>query len=249
MNEAQAIKNIQQWTFVFDENKNLKSIHHRNVIFHKNFVNKPISEQENNLLNKSIEYLYQNYFLTIQNQLNYSEKMPIDMKRNFLEESKGKYKGSFIEQFASEIFFDLIYKKISQFDSKKGEFGGWVRTCVHHFAVNYYKQSNRVINQEDPEVNEIPDDLNEPGSKGNNPSINEILKKEIQDCVRKAYQLFCKKFSLEAEALQNWSNDISIKDIAKRLNLKTYAYTKVFISNAKKRFKHFTKDCYELIKS
>ena len=99
MNEAQAIKNIQQWTFVFDENKELKSIHH------KDFVNKPISEQENNLLNKSIEYLYQNYFLTIQNQLNYSEKMPIDMKRNFLEESKGLTSDIF-PMFLSNVFMD-----------------------------------------------------------------------------------------------------------------------------------------------
>ncbi len=75
--------------------------------------------------------------------------------------------------------------------------------------------------------------------------------KDIQDCVKNAFAKFAKDGSRNqddrAYVLSLLYSDVSLDDIAKKIN-RTYAATKVFISETKKKFIPYSRPCFELLK-
>ena len=76
-------------------------------------------------------------------------------------------------------------------------------------------------------------------------------KKDIQDCVKNAFAKFAKDGSRNqddrAYVLSLLYSDVSLDDIAIKIN-RTYAATKVFISETKKKFIPYSRPCFELLK-
>ena len=76
-------------------------------------------------------------------------------------------------------------------------------------------------------------------------------KKDIQDCVKNAFAKFAKDGSRNqddrAYVLSLLYSDLSLDDIAIKIN-RTYAATKVFISETKKKFIPYSRPCFELLK-
>jgi len=76
-------------------------------------------------------------------------------------------------------------------------------------------------------------------------------KKDIQDCLKNAFAKFAKDGGRNqddrAYVLSLLYSDVSLDDIAKKIN-RTYAATKVFISETKKKFIPYSKPCFELLK-
>ena len=78
-----------------------------------------------------------------------------------------------------------------------------------------------------------------------------LSKKDLQDCVKNAFAKFAKDGSRKqddrAYVLSLLYSDVSLSDIAKKIN-RTYAATKVFISETKKKFIPYSRPCFELLK-
>ena len=76
-------------------------------------------------------------------------------------------------------------------------------------------------------------------------------KKDIQDCVKNAFAKFAKDGGRNqddrAYVLSLLYSDTSLDDIARKIN-RTYAATKVFISETKKKFIPYSRPCFELLK-
>lgn len=78
-----------------------------------------------------------------------------------------------------------------------------------------------------------------------------FLKKEIKNCIENAFEKFkkveAKNQSDRAYVMSLLYKDKSLEEIAKNIG-RTYAATKVFISETKKKFIPFSKPCFDLLK-
>lgn len=76
-------------------------------------------------------------------------------------------------------------------------------------------------------------------------------KKDIQECLKNAFAKFAKDGGRNqddrAYVLSLLYSDTSLDDIAQKIN-RTYAATKVFISETKKKFIPYSRPCFELLK-
>ena len=77
------------------------------------------------------------------------------------------------------------------------------------------------------------------------------MKKEIKNCIQNAFEKFkkveAKNQSDRAYVMSLLYKDKSLEEIAENIG-RTYAATKVFISETKKKFIPFSKPCFNLLK-
>ena len=120
------------------------------------------------------------------------------------------------------------------------------------------KQASRISREVNVDAEDIDylDDQDKEDSYGDEFKNDEdvpsnFMKKEIKNCIQNAFEKFkkveAKNQSDRAYVMSLLYKDKSLEEIAENIG-RTYAATKVFISETKKKFIPFSKPCFDLLK-
>ena len=120
------------------------------------------------------------------------------------------------------------------------------------------KQASRISREVNVDAEDIDylDDQDKEDSYGDEFKNDEdvpsnFMKKEIENCIQNAFEKFkkveAKNQSDRAYVMSLLYKDKSLEEIAENIG-RTYAATKVFISETKKKFIPFSKPCFDLLK-
>lgn len=123
-----------------------------------------------------------------------------DFKSNDLKSKKeDEYKTSNIEDYAHEVFFELMYKQIYKW-SPIGSFGGWINKCTKNWVINFKKK------------NTITDKRLKPDENSKLKIVKEIKYTAINDPKEQSISRYVKMFTDEGEEfLSTWDDDPAIK--------------------------------------
>ena len=202
---------------------------------------------------KAVEYLYKTYALKIIRFLTYKGANP-----------------EIAEEITQEGFLKAL-KNIQSYEDKS--FENWIKTISYNLFKDFLKKQTSEVNDYSDNENEKSKaerqskevhitseemqafiDNNNRAIDGwnDNDEITDNLKEnDIKECMKRAFAKFAKDGGKtqddRAYVLSLLYIDTPLEDIARALD-RTYAATKVFISETKKKFIPYSKQCFDLLK-
>ena len=202
---------------------------------------------------KAIEYLYKTYAVKIIRFLTYKGANP-----------------EIAEEVTQEGFLKAL-KNIQNYEDKS--FENWIKTISYNLFKDYLKKQtseikdysddegtksnserqSKEIHITSEEMQTFIDNNNRAidGWNDNDQITDNLEEKDIKECLKRAFAKFAKDGGKtqddRAYVLSLLYIDTPLDEIAKAID-RTYTATKVFISETKKKFMPYSKQCFDLLK-